>query len=435
MDYYPSTNLDARLKIDIMGEWIRQEWLVSQPAEDDWTTAWIQDFCVNQIVLAKFNREFELEDQYRFSGYTPLECPVLNPVEHYDYAGHWVHQTGAFVYQFTQQETGKIVEVLVMASHYSDQGHMVCLACMPRAFIETWASFSAECGRLQGAFEPTQKVIIIGGRAASFVPTTDWEEVILPTKLKSELLENVESFFSKGVDVYKRLNLKPFRKLLLAGVPGTGKTMLCSALAKWAIDREYLVIYISSADPQGSTFGKIQQALSMASVSRYPTLVILEELDAYLHNQEKAMVLNVLDGAESFNNEKGTLLIATTNYPEAIDERILKRPGRLDRIFIIPETRDQHDAEMMLRKYLGDMWSDDHRILVSQLVGYPGAFIREVAVYALTQLAHVDGAVLSLDLLENSFRQLKEQIDARDDFLIKRNVASLVNTPNRKNGH
>src|SRR5690606_26473308 len=194
-------------------------------------------------------------------------------------------------------------------------------------------------------------------------------------KLKAELLENVESFFSKGVEVYKRLNLKPFRKLLLAGVPGTGKTMLCSALAKWAIDREYLVIYISSADPQGSTFVKIQQALAIASSSRYPTLVILEELDAYLHKQEKAMVLNVLDGAESFNNEKGTLLIATTKHPKYIDERILKRPGRLDRIFIIPETRDQADAEKMLRKYLGNMWQEDHATLVRDLVGHPGAFI------------------------------------------------------------
>lgn len=435
MSYYQPTNTDSHLKIDIMAQWIQREWIPGKP-ESRWLTVWIPDFCTNQVVLGKFNREFELEGGYRFSGQTPFECPAVNTIHHYDYAGEWSHQAGAFHYHFTHVESGEVLDVLVLASHFSDQGHMVCLACMPEDFIKTWVTFSNECSRLNGALEPAQKVVIIGGRAASFVPTTEWDEVILPPKLKAELLENVESFFSKGVEVYKRLNLKPFRKLLLAGVPGTGKTMLCSALAKWAIDREYLVIYISSADPQGSTFVKIQQALAIASSSRYPTLVILEELDAYLHKQEKAMVLNVLDGAESFNNEKGTLLIATTNYPEAIDERILKRPGRLDRIFIIPETRDQADAEKMLRKYLGNMWQEEHATLVRDLVGYPGAFIREVAVYALTQLAYGDGTELSLSLLQDSFRQLKEQIDARDDFLVKRGVATLVNPLNsRKNGN
>jgi SpoVK/Ycf46/Vps4 family AAA+-type ATPase len=118
--------------------------------------------------------------------------------------------------------------------------------------------------------------------------------------------------------------------------------------------------------------------------------------------------------------------VATTNYPEAIDERILKRPGRLDRIFIIPETRTQIDAEKMLRQYLGTMWQDEHRTMVPQLIGYPGAFIREVAVYALTQCAYDDLTALSLDMLERSFHGLKEQLDARDDFLKTRVTTGFV---------
>ena len=262
--------------------------------------------------------------------------------------------------------------------------------------------------------------MIIGGRAPSFIPTVEWDDVILPAKLKNELMQDVESFFSTGIEVYRRLKLKPFRKLLLAGVPGTGKTMLCSALARWSLGREYLVIYVSGADRSGSSFWKIEQALSIAARSKVPTLILLEELDAYLHEEEKAMVLNVLDGAESAENEKGTLLIATTNYPEAIDERILKRPGRLDRIYIIPETREREDAERMLQQYLGTMWKEEHRTMAHELVGYPGAFIREVAVYALTQVAYEDLQELSLELLEQSFDRLQEQIEARDDFLTKR---------------
>jgi SpoVK/Ycf46/Vps4 family AAA+-type ATPase len=187
------------------------------------------------------------------------------------------------------------------------------------------------------------------------------------------------------------------------------------------------VIYISSADREGATFEKIEQALDVAANSSQPTIILLEEIDAYLQKkEEKSLVLNVLDGAESAINDEGTLLVATTNYPEAIDERILKRPGRLDRIFIVPETRSEEVAEQMLRQYLGDMWQDVHAEIVPDLVGYPGAFIREVAIYALTQVAYDDLESLSLEMLENSYRRLREQIDERDEFLKRRNGFGLL---------
>jgi SpoVK/Ycf46/Vps4 family AAA+-type ATPase len=241
---------------------------------------------------------------------------------------------------------------------------------------------------------------------------------VLPEELKADLLSDVESFFTKGVNIYKRLNLKPFRKLLLAGIPGTGKTMLCMALAKWALEREYLVIYISSNDYAGAAFWKIEQALRISAASDLPAMILLEELDAYVSDDEdKALVLNVLDGAEARENERGTLLIATTNYPESIDERVLKRPGRLDRIFIVPEMRDRDSAEKMLRHYLGEYWREEHRALAKDLVGYPGAFIREVAIHAMTRMAFADQDALSFELLADSFDRLLDQITAKDDFL------------------
>ncbi|MFN8448172.1 MAG: AAA family ATPase [Anaerolineae bacterium] len=170
------------------------------------------------------------------------------------HSGELAYRTGAFVYRFAQGNT--VTEALVLASRYTDDGRMISLVCLPLSFLPVWTAFAAECDRLLRAMNPEPKVMIIGGRTASFVPTTHWDEVILPMRLKKDILHDVQTFFTKGIDVYKRLNLKPFRKLLLAGVPGTGKTMLCSALAQWALDRGYLVIYISSADQMGATFGK-----------------------------------------------------------------------------------------------------------------------------------------------------------------------------------
>ncbi|MBI1280981.1 MAG: AAA family ATPase [Anaerolineaceae bacterium] len=415
----------SALKLDVLRGWLETEWMAERTGQELIALA-ITYSVIDLSVLAKYVPDFALAQDFRFTGITPVECSVVMRLNDLNDTGDLTHQMGAHIYRFVSGD--KTVDVMVVATYYTDEIYChrtICLAAVPKDFLPVWHTFTKECVRLDNALEPDEKVIIVGGKENSFVPKVDWDEIVLPAKLKTELLDDVSSFFTKGVDVYRRLNLRPFRKLLLAGVPGTGKTMICSALAKWAISNHYPVIYISSAyrkqgEASGATFEKIEYALSIAASSALPTLILLEELDAYLHEEEKALVLNVLDGNESQVNDKGTLLIATTNYPEAIDERVLKRPGRLDRIFIIPEARTTVDTEQMLRQYLGVLWQDEHKKLIPALVGYPGAFIREVAVHALTQCAYDDLNELSYDLLQRSFNGLKAQLDARDDFLKQR---------------
>ncbi|MCU0513975.1 MAG: ATP-binding protein [Anaerolineae bacterium] len=410
------------LKMDLMAEWMQTHWL-PQFGDQACRIVAVDVACTNDSVLSLFPATFGLAGGYHFAGTERIESGVVLPVD--DYALHTrkiTDQTGAFVHEFNGA-AGARVQILVMCAHYSDSGyHRVALAAVPEAFLPAWYDFAGECYRLAYSYEPEDRVVIIGGHSNSFQPTVSLEDVVLPPALKEDILGDIRSFFQRGVEVYRRLKLKPFRKLLLAGVPGTGKTMLCAALAKWALEHKMLVIYVSSArkrqgEDHGSSFSKIEYALATASRSKYPSIILLEEMDAYLHDDEKALILNVLDGSESVINDRGTLLIATTNYPEAIDERIMKRPGRLDRIFIIPETKSPETAGRMLRQYLGTMWHDEHETLVERLVGYPGAFIREVAVYALTQVACQELNVLPLALLEESYQRLKEQLEVRDDFL------------------
>lgn len=405
------------LKIDAMGLWLETEWLPRYP-ERALVILIVPRAVVHHQVLTGFDRTRALPHGYTFAGGEPLSCPVAPAVSLYDGNGALTYRGGAFVYHFLPSNGSGPVDVAVLAAYFSDEVEMVCLAAMPQDFVPVWNAFDSQCKKLAAALEPLPRVQVIGGQSSSFEPTVEWDDVVLPPDLKDELMRDVESFFSKGVEIYKRLKLKPFRKLLLAGVPGTGKTMLCAALARWALARDYLVIYISSNDYAGAAFWKIEHALAVAANSELPTLILLEELDAYVKDEDvKALVLNVLDGAEARENERGTLLIATTNYPEAIDARVLKRPGRLDRIFIIPEARTAQNAEAMLRKYLGDQWRDEHVAVARSLVGYPGAFIREVALYALTQVAYQGLDSLPLELLERSFERLLDQITARDDFL------------------
>jgi hypothetical protein len=382
---------------------------------------------------------------YTFFHYNHVETSLTQQICAYDKDGLTI-QTGAYEFHFENKENHTEFSVLAIGVPYRDnekhnwEYNYAFMANVPEYFVKGWMAFSSECERISVAVEPDQKVYVIGGKIESFIPTVSWDDIILPTDLKSKIQADVQNFFTKGVQIYLDRNLKPFRKFLFAGPPGTGKTMICTAIAKKALEDGYIVIYLSSAskgpgDRYGSTFDKIEYALQVAAGSEYPCVIILEEIDAYLHEEEKALILNVLDGNESPLSKYGTLLIATTNYPEVIDDRIMKRPGRLDRIYVIPEVKVEEDVELLLRKYIGNMWQEEHAGLVPLLMGYPGAFIREVSIAAVTQCVSDDLTVLSYEMLEKAFYDLKDQIDARDSFLSgKPEFKQFGDAPSARNG-
>ncbi|MCB9460324.1 MAG: ATP-binding protein [Anaerolineaceae bacterium] len=405
----------TQLKMDEMALWLREMYL-SQQDEESWVIIVASDIAMNMAALKNFTSGIVFGDDWHFLGSSALNDAPFPVIHQFEFKGDLTMRVGAFAYEF-QHADGSPFEVIVTSAYYSDEQWTLTLAALPREHLATWGAFCEMCYKLSS---PEERVTIVGGRQTDFVPSIQWDDIILPDEIKSDLFQDVQSFFQRGVGIYNRLQLNPFRKILLAGPPGTGKTMLCNSLALWAIEQGYRAIYVSGADQYGAEFYKVHQALYLAQMSDTPTLIIVEELDAFLEEREgkqKALVLNVLDGVEALKNEHGTLLIATTNYPEAIDVRVLKRPGRLDRIYMIPEIKDRRIAEAMLRKYLGDEWRNEHAAIASEMVDYPGAFIREVVVYALTQMVTNDETEVTLAQLRNSLDKLKTQIDERDQYI------------------
>ncbi len=190
----------------------------------------------------------------------------------------------------------------------------------------------------------------------------------------------MEAFFSEPRE-YLQLGLAPFRVLPLVGPPGTGKTTpallwpSCWHKVAWLLDVR--------ADDDGASFRKVHHALNVVAEAQHPVLLIVGEIDVYLRKDDKAQILNVLDGLESPNNPRGAMPLATTNYPEVIDERIAKRPGRVDRIIHVPLIQDIAQAEQMLIRYMGaSMAGEEHRAILPQLVGQTGACARGRALCA-----------------------------------------------------
>ncbi len=415
--------------------WARIVWEKRYPSQP-YTTIWASAECANKIAQQQIKAGRKLKGKTRYNGFEEIECPVVVPISDYGSRGGKMVLTataGAFIFRFLEDD-GESFEVLYASSYFDDDVQdLTAVALVPSDKLDTWSSFEAACARaVRPRIRRRRDVYIIGGTDAFFDPTVEWDDVILPLDLKNDLFHDIEAFFSEGVHIYRQLRLPPFRKLLLAGVPGTGKTMLCAALAKHALNKGRIVVYVSGSDRDGATFEKIQRAFQAVAAARYPTLLIVEELDAYLRGDDKARILNVLDGVESPNNPQGSLLLATTNYPDAIDERISKRPGRLDRIFVIPTIRENQQAQAMLQHYMADQWKEEHSAVVPDLLDQPGAFVREVALHARMLAAHERQTEVSLEVLRRSIESLKRQMRLEGDFLKERRPIGLGNTSERR---
>lgn len=372
----------------------------------------------NITALSYVADQFDVGEGFAFIGREPVDCPLISPISTY-FDSRPALRSGVSQFNFASDDAHFSVMVVSAWVYDADMDTaLISIASVPTQYIKQWMAFEKEVKRIYHSAIPYRgQVYIVGGVDVAFDSTVNLNEIYLPQGLKEDIIKDIDAFFDKGVDIYQRLNLKPFRKLLFAGVPGTGKTMLCSAIAGWAQERDYFVVYVSGANQYGAKFWKIHEALEMAASSDAPTIVLVEELDAYLDEESKAQLLNVLDGSESPNNKHGTILIATTNHPEKIDDRVMKRPGRLDRIFIIPELQDEETAAKMLREYLGDTWREEHIEIVPRLLNRPGAFVREVALYALTMAAYNGTDELTLETLQASLDTLVNQIESKDDFL------------------
>lgn len=410
-------------------QWASSVWEARWPGRA-YVTIWASTECSNQIAQRQVRAGRRLRGKVRYDGFELLECPLITPISDYGSRGKKTVLTttaGAYRFKFTVNDQEPFEVVYASAYFGDDVQDLTAVALVPQDKLEAWSAFETLCSRaVRPRIRRRRDVYIIGGTDAFFDPTVEWGDVILPDKLKQDLLDDMEAFFSKGVQIYRQLKLAPFRKLLLAGLPGTGKTMLCAAMAKRAIDKGRVVVYVSGSDRDGASFEKIQRALQAVTAARFPVLLIVEEIDAYLQGEDKARVLNVLDGIESPNNPEGALLLATTNYPEVIDERIAKRPGRLDRMFVIPTIQDDDHAEQMLRYYMAEQWRDEYLLVVPQLVDQPGAFVREAALHARMLAAHENQTEISLEFLQQSIDSLIRQLGAGSDFLRERRPLGLT---------
>jgi cell division protease FtsH len=162
---------------------------------------------------------------------------------------------------------------------------------------------------------------------------------------KGELTEVVD--FLKNPDRYRKLGGRIPRGVLLAGRPGTGKTLLARAVAGEAGVPFFSVSASEFVEAiVGIGASRVRDLFKQAKESQ-PAIVFIDELDAigrarssggagFGGNDEREQTLNqILTEMDGFESSEAVIVVAATNRPEVLDPALL-RPGRFDRRVTVP---------------------------------------------------------------------------------------------------
>jgi hypothetical protein len=143
----------------------------------------------------------------------------------------------------------------------------------------------------------------------------------------SNLFNEIETFWGKK-DVFKKYGFLHRRGMLLHGLPGGGKTVIVKQIMTRLIESGGICFYCDSS-PSLITRGL---DFFRAIEPERPVVIVFEDVDAIIRSYGESDLLSFLDGEDTHEN---LLVLATTNYPERLDPRIICRPRRFDRVIEI----------------------------------------------------------------------------------------------------
>lgn len=146
--------------------------------------------------------------------------------------------------------------------------------------------------------------------------------------LSERMVNEIEEFWQRG-GLFIEHGFLHRRGYLLYGKQGVGKSTIVNQVMEDAVKRGGIV-FICGA-PQFFSLGL--KVFRQVEPNR-PIVCVFEDIDAIIKKYGEDELLSVLDGANQIDR---VLNIATTNYPELLDKRIVSRPRRFDRIYKIQE--------------------------------------------------------------------------------------------------
>ena len=212
---------------------------------------------------------------------------------------------------------------------------------------------------------------------------TQWDDLILPANVQFQLQQSLKH-------ANYRLNILPSMpgfanhkigyRILLSGMPGTGKSMAAEALAT-ALDRPLVRLDLSNILSKwlGETEKLIGQIFDVAEAAG--AVLVLDEAEALLRQRSSNQggsggstgVAYILTRFDRYSG----VLVATTNRIEDLDEAFFRR---FDDYSVLP-IPDKITRQVLWKKMLGDEAQKVDYQLVAQ-VAISGGLIKGAAIRA-----------------------------------------------------
>lgn len=236
------------------------------------------------------------------------------------------------------------------------------------------------------------------------------DTVYLPDERKNRTLKEIKRFWSPKWEAEMRVINRAYRRnYLFHGKPGTGKNSMAQAIAT-EFDVPIATLSLASPSLDDDNINDLLHSFPNRGV------LLLEDVDCChdsrhtrtsqekISNVSHSALLNALDGVGA---AEGRLLIMTTNFPERLDEALI-RPARCD-VWIEFGCMTSTDAlRQYLKIYLRQYYLDENTWGISRKTIAAEIFSREKA----QEIA---------DEIQNSPDSLKE------NMLAEENAPSLAN--------
>ncbi len=243
---------------------------------------------------------------------------------------------------------------------------------------------------------------------------TSFDDVAGVDDSKQELTEIVD--FLQNPKKYRDLGARIPRGVLLAGAPGTGKTLLAKAVAGEA--------GVPFFHTSGSEF---EEMLVGAGASRVrdlfkkarkaaPCIIFIDEIDAVakkrgtvLHSGAGEQTLNqILVEMDGLEDRENVIVLAATNRPDVLDPAIL-RPGRFDRMVVVnmPDAQGRKEILEVHAKNKKFAKNVDLGTLAKKTIGYSGADLENILNEAAIMAAQDGDKEIGEDDLAEAFLKVK----------------------------
>jgi chaperone BCS1 len=166
----------------------------------------------------------------------------------------------------------------------------------------------------------------------SSIPKRDFQSIFMKENHLNKIKDPITNFLKKETyNDYNKHGIPYKLNIMLHGSPGVGKTSLIHTIAS-ECGANLCVLNINAELKEESMI----EAISHVNEDDKKSILVLEDIDCIFadrktndslkNNITMNGILNCLDG---FNNPEGLIVIMTTNFPDKLDEALL-RSGRID---------------------------------------------------------------------------------------------------------